>query len=179
MKKGIVLLALSLLVVSSGDVTAQTVVQSFEDLSDVLAPGMAVRVNLTDGGNMSGKVVSVSDDRIEIRRRRWNFRSERLSFGAGSVRRIENRDSTWNGELLGAGAGALVAWARCKTGGPSYGVDVGCFAWSVVAPIGGGIAGHVIDRNHRRPLYIAPGGTRIQLAPTHEAGIGIAATIGF
>jgi hypothetical protein len=179
MKKRVVLLALGLLAVSSGDVAAQTAVQSFGDLSEAVTPGMTVVVDLADGRTRSGKVVSLSGDRIEIRRRRWNWRAEQLTFGAGSVRRIENRDSTWNGEFLGAGAGALVAWVRCKTGGPRSGVDVGCFAWSFVAPIGGGIAGHVIDRNHRRPLYIAPGGTRIQLAPTHEAGIGIAATIGF
>ena len=167
MTKRIVVLALSLLGVSSGDATAQTPASSFVDLSDTVKPGMTVVVDLEDGGSRTGTVFSLSSDRIVIRRRRWNWRQEQLTFAAGSVRRIDNRDSTWNGKLLGAGAGALVAWVRCKTGGPEYGLDVGCLGWSMFAPLGGGIAGHLIDLHHRRSLYVAPG------------GVGIAATIGF
>jgi hypothetical protein len=167
MKTRIVLLALGLLGVSSGDVAAQTPARSFGDLSDTVKPGMTVVVDLADGGSAGGKVVSLSGDRIEIRRRRWNWRSEQLTLVAASVRRIDHRDSTVNGELLGFGAGALAAWVRCKTGGPPSGLDMGCLGWSLFAPIGGGIAGHVIDRNHRRPLYVAPG------------VVGVAASIGF
>lgn len=167
MKTRIVLLMLGLLGVSSGDVAAQTMARSFGDLSETVQPGMTVVVDLANGASAAGKVVSLSGDRIEIRRRRWNWRSEQLTLVEGSVRRIDHRDSTWNGELLGFGAGALAAWVRCKTGGPPYGVDVGCIWWSVLAPVGGGVAGHVIDRNHRRPLYVAPG------------VVGVAATIGF
>ncbi len=167
MKVWIVVLTLGLLVVSSSDGTAQPAAQSFGDLSETVKPGMTVVVGLDDGSRRTGKVFSISGDRIEIRRRRWNWRSEQLTFAARSVRRIENRDSTWNGKLLGVGAGALVAWVRCKIGGPAYGLDVGCLGWSLFAPLGGGIAGHVVDLNHRRPLYVAPG------------GVGIAGTIGF
>lgn len=167
MKILIVLLSLGFLAASSADATAQTAIQSFGNLSQTVQPGMAVVVDLADGSSRSGKVLSLSDDRIEIRRQRWNWRSEELTFDAASVRRIENRDSTWNGELLGVGAGVFAAWARCKAGGPGYGIDVGCLWWSLFAPISGGVAGHIIDRNHRRVLYLAPGGA------------GIAATIGF
>ena len=179
MKKRIVLLALGLLGVSSGAVTAQTAVQSFDELVQTVTPGMTVVVDLADGRSRSGKVVSLSGDRIDIRRRRWIFGSEQLSFVEASVRRMENRDSTANGTLIGIGAGGLAAWVRCKTGGPSYGLDVGCVWWSFFAPIGGGVVGNIIDWSHQRPLYVAPVGTRIQLAPTREAGISIAATIGF
>jgi hypothetical protein len=128
---------------------------------------MIVVVDLADGSSKSGKVMSLSGDRIEIRRRRWNWRSEQLTFAAGAVRRIEHRDSTWNGGLLGVGAGVLAAWVRCKTGGPDYGLDVGCLGWSFFAPLGGGIAGHIVDHNYRRPVYVVPG------------GVGVTATIGF
>ena len=167
MKKRIVLLALGFLGVSSAGVAAQTNLQSFGNLPQTVQPGMAVVVDLADGSSRSGKVLSLSDDRIEIRRQRWNWRSEQLTFDIASVRRIEHRDSTWNGELLGVGAGVLAAWVRCKTAGPAYGLDLGCLGWSVFAPISGGVAGHIIDRSHRRVLYLAPGGA------------GIAATIGF
>lgn len=179
MKKRIVLLALGLLGVSSGVVTAQTAVHSFDELAQTVTPGMTVVVDLADGRSRSGEVVSLSGDRIDIRRRRRIFSSEQLSFGEESVRRIENRDSTANGTLIGIGAGVLAAWVRCKTGGPDYGLDVGCVWWSFLAPVGGGVIGNVIDWSHRRSLYVAPGGTRIQVAPTREAGIGIAATISF
>ena len=179
MKKRVVLLALGLLGVSSGDVTAQTAVQSFDELVETVTPGMTVVVDLANGRSRSGKVVSLSGDRIDIRRRRWIFRSEQLSFGEESVRRIEHRDSTANGTLIGIGAGVLAAWVRCKTGGPSYGLDAGCVWWSFFAPVGGGVVGNIIDWSHRRPLYVAPLGARIQVAPAREAGIGIAATIGF
>ena len=167
MKKRIVLLALGFLGVSSTDVTAQTAIHSFGDLSETVRPGMTVVVDLADGSSRSGKVLSLAGDRIEICRRRWNWRSEQLTFAAGAVRRIEHRDSTWNGKLLGVGAGVLAAWVRCKTSGPDYGLDVGCLGWSLFAPIGGGIAGHIVDHNHRRPVYVAP---RV---------VGVTATIGF
>ena len=41
MKKRVVLLALGLLGVSSGDVTAQTAVQSFDELVETVTPGNA------------------------------------------------------------------------------------------------------------------------------------------
>ena len=179
MKKRIVLLVLALLGVLSGDVTAQTAVQSFDQLVETVTPGMTVVVDLADGHSTSGRVVSLSGDRIDVRRRRGIFRSEQLSFGEESVRRIEHRDSTVNGTLMGIGAGVLTAWVRCKTAGPSYGLDVGCVWWSFFAPIGGGVVGNIIDWSHRRTLYVAPGGARIQVAPASAAGIGIAATIGF
>jgi hypothetical protein len=151
----------------SADVTAQTAIHSFADLSEAVRPGMTVVVDLADGSRRSGKVLSLSGDRIEIRRRRWNWRAEQLTFAAGAVRRIEHRDSTWNGELLGVGAGVLAAWVRCKTGGPDSGVDVGCLGWSLFAPMGGGIVGHIVDHNHRRSVYVAPG------------VVAVSATIGF
>lgn len=172
------LLVMAALGVVSGDVTAQEPLQSFEPLSAAITPGTAIVVELEDGRRISANVVSLAGDRLELRRRRWNFRSEHLLLSAPFVRRIEERDSTINGTMIGFGAGALAAWVKCKSSGPGYGVDLGCVWWSFFAPMFGGVAGHVIDGSHRRVLYIAPG-SRIQLAPARGVGIGIATTIGF
>jgi hypothetical protein len=171
-------LMVAALAVLSGDVTAQETVQSFDQLPAAVRRGTAIVVDLEDGRSITAKVVSVSGDRLELRRRRWNFRSERLVFSAPVVRRIEQRDSTANGTLIGIGAGALAAWVKCRTSGPAYGVDVGCIGWSFFAPAVGGVAGHVIDASHRRALYSAPA-SRIQVAPARGLGIGVAATVAF
>ena len=172
------LLMVAALGVLSGEVTAQEPVQSFGRLSALIRPGTAIVVDLEGGRSISGKVVSVAGDRLELRRRRWNFRSERLAGSALGVRRVEERDSTANGTLIGIGAGALAAWVKCKTSGPGYGVDVGCIWWSFFAPVSGGVTGQVVDARHRRALYIVPV-SRIQAAPAGGVGIGIATTIGF
>jgi len=174
----IILLVMAALGVLSGDVIAQEPVRSFDQLSAVITPGTAIVVDLEDGRRISANVVSLAGDRLELRRRRWNFRSEHLLFSAPLVRRIEERDSTINGTMIGVGAGGLAAWVKCKTSGPGYGVDLGCVWWSFFAPMFGGVAGRVIDWSHRRALYIAPG-SRIQLAPARGVGIGIATTIDF
>ena len=143
----------------------------------VITPETAIVVDLEDGRRISANVVSLAGDRLELRRRRWNFRSEHLVFSAPLVRRIEERDSTINGTMIGFGAGALAAWVKCKTSGPGYGVDLGCVWWSFSQLRCSG------SRRSRHRLespagsYIAPG-SRIQPAPARGVGIGIATTIG-
>ena len=89
------LLMVAALGVLSGEVTAQEPVQSFGRLSALIRPGTAIVVDLEGGRSISGKVVSVAGDRLELRRRRWNFRSERLAVsalgGAGSRNGIRPR----------------------------------------------------------------------------------------
>ena len=173
----IILLVMAALGVLSGDVIAQEPVRSFDQMSAVITPGTAIVVDLEDGRRISANVVSLAGDRLELRRRRWNFRSEHLVFSAPLVRRIEERDSTIDGTMIGFGAGALAAWVMCKTSGPGYGVDLGCVWWSFSALRCSG------SRRSRHRLespaasYIAPG-SRIQLAPARGVGIGIATTIG-
>jgi hypothetical protein len=168
------LLMLAALGVVSGNAAAQT--QSFDELSASVRPGTAVDLRLDDGRKTSGKVVSITGDRIEIRRRRW-FRTEQLSFPEASVRRIEERDSTVNGELLGFAAGVLAARIRCV--GIRTEMDAwSCLGWSVIAPAVGLVSGGAIDGAIRRPLYVATG-SRVQLRPLRGGGVGVTASIGF
>jgi hypothetical protein len=142
-----------------------------------VTPGASVVVRLDDGRSISGTVASLSGDQIEIRRRRWFFRSERLSLPEASVRRIEERDSTWNGTAAGVAAGALVAWIKCRDPRTEEAAWM-CLAWVPMSPVVGGLVGAAIDRSVRRPLYIASG-SRGRVRPLLGAGVGVAATIGF
>lgn len=176
MRTRIAVLLLATVGVLPGESTAQRV-QSFDDLSSTVRPGASVVVRLDDGRSMSGTIVSLSGDQIEIRRRRGLFRSERLSLPEASVRRIEERDSTWNGTAAGVAAGALVAWIKCRAPRNEEAAWK-CLAWVPMAPAVGALVGDAIDRSVRQPLYIASG-SRVQVRPLLGAGVGVAATIGF
>lgn len=171
------LLVMAALAVLTGEVTAQEPVRSFDQVSAVITPGKAIVVDLEDGRRINAKVVSLSNDRIEIHRRRWNFRSEQFSLPEGSILRIEQRDSTWNGTLLGFGAGALAAWAKCKTT-QRYPHSLDCLPWIPIAPAVGAVIGTVIDANVRRPLYIASG-SRVRLVTAAGSGVSVVAMVGF
>ena len=176
MKTRIALFMLVALGAPVGDGAAQSPVQSFDSLPTVVRSGAAVLVQLDDGRRMSGKIVSLTDDQIEIRRRRGLFRSERLSLPEVSVRRIEKRDSTWNGELLGFAGGVAAAWFRCKIARDES-AAWSCLWWVPIAPAAGTLIGGAIDSANRQPLYLAPG-SRVQLRPLRR-GAAIATTIGF
>ena len=177
MNTRIVFLTLASFGILASHTAAQTPVQSFEQLSIQMSPGVSVVVDLGDGRRTTGKVTSISAERIEIRRRRWNFRTERLSFPERAVTRIERRDSTWNGELLGAAAGAAVAWAKCKAtrNNPD---DFSCLYWVPVSPAVGTLIGGAIDRAVRQPLYVASD-SRVHLRPIAGPGVGATVTFGF
>ena len=176
MKTRSVLLTLAIIGILAVEARAQTPAQSFEDLSTQVSPGTAVVVTRADGRHTDGKVVSIASDRIEIRHRRWNFRTERLSFFEPTVVRIERRDSTWNGELMGTAVGAAVAWTRCRATRQSPD-DFSCLWWIPVSPAVGSLVGGAIDRAVRRPLYVA--GARVQLRPIAGRGVSAAVRLGF
>ena len=154
---------------------AQTPVQSFEQLSTQVSPGVPVVVHHGNGRRTTGKVTSIADDRIEIGRRRWNFRTDQLSFSEGSVVRIERNDSAWNGTVLGVGVGAAVAWARCRT---SRSGDLSCLGWIPLSPLVGGVIGGVIDSTTRQPLFVAPR-SGVHLRPVSGRGVGATVSLGF
>ena len=159
------------------DSTAQTPVQSFDQLNGVVSPGMSVVVQTADGRRATGKVLSLSGAAIEIDRQLWFFRVRTMSIPAGSVRRVEKRDSTWNGALIGVGIGAAATVAECVATRNNPG-DWSCLEWALIAPLAGGAIGEGIDARIRQPLYIS--GPRVQLSPVGGRGrIGVVAAVRF
>ena len=157
--------------------TAQTPVPSFEQLPDVAAPGMTVVVKTTDGGSATGKIVSLTGSAIEIDRQLSFFRVRRVSFAADSVRRVEKRDSTWNGALIGLGIGGAVTTGTCIS---AFHTSDGwaCLFWAALAPAAGVAVGELVDRTIRASLYISP--SRVRLQPVGGAHqVGVVARIAF
>ena len=105
-------------VLTAGTVAAQTVapVQSFRDLQPVVTSGQEVIVWQNDGRKTRGRVVSLSGDKLELRRPpRFIGRERHDVYVESAVTRIEVRDSTLNGGLIGLGLGLLVAVVATKT----------------------------------------------------------------
>jgi hypothetical protein len=150
----------------------------FEELQPLVKAGQQVIVWGDDGRKTEGRVVSLTGNQFEIRRRRWfRFRQERLVFAEDSVGRIEHRDSTWNGELLGLGIGSVTTLVACKSiKDPD---DWSCLSWIALAPTVGLLSGQIIDGAINR-TYVSPGGTRVTLLPLlGRERAGLAATLWF
>ena len=172
------LLVLMMFSTVTGDAAAQGPAHSFADLTTVVSEDEPVVVWDAYGRKVTGRVVSVSGDRLEIRRRRWNFRTEHRVFTEATARRVDKRDSTWNGELIGAGAGAFAAWAKCKitAGNPD---DWWCLAWIPIAPVVGTTIGHAVDAALNEPLFMRIG-NRVALRPVvGRTRAGVAASLRF
>jgi hypothetical protein len=102
------LLLLAILVLAANDAAAQAPVESFADLQPLIKEGQQVVIQGDDGRKITGAVVSLTGNQLEIRRERWfGLRPEHLVFMEASVRRIEHKDSDWNGSLIGGGLGLL------------------------------------------------------------------------
>lgn len=143
----------------TGDAAAQPLVRSFAELQPTLRVGQNLIVKGDDGTELRGRFVSLSADRLEIRRTRWFFREERRVFAQDSVFLIEDNDSDWNGVLLGLGAGIFMAWIAVAD------CDEDACVTFLLAPVVGPIIGSQIDKAHNRPLYLSPRGNVIALAP--------------
>jgi hypothetical protein len=82
--------------------------RSFTALQPLLTPGERLIIRDGSGRTTHGRLVSLSGDELEIKRRRWNLRTERRAWTEGTVERIQHEDSTWEGKALGAAIGVAV-----------------------------------------------------------------------
>jgi len=94
-------------------VMAQSTATSFEGLQAALTGGPEVIVRDAEGRKTRGRVSSVSQDQIVIKKNtsailRLFGRSQERTFPADAVTRIEIVDSTWNGALVGAAVAPFV-----------------------------------------------------------------------
>jgi hypothetical protein len=104
---------------------------------------------------------------------------ERRVFTEEAVSGIEHRDSTWNGNLLGGGAGLLILVGGLKLPACSRSANAACYPL-LLSPFVGVLVGELVDAAWNRPLYVAPGRRSIRLSPViGPARLGLAATIQF
>jgi hypothetical protein len=105
----IFVLALALSSAAGAEEQAESVpARSFTALQPLLTPGERLIIRDSSGRKTHGRFVSLSGDELEIKRRRWNFRTERRAWTEGTVERIQHEDSRWEGKALGAAIGVAV-----------------------------------------------------------------------
>jgi hypothetical protein len=136
--------------------------RSFTALQPLLVPGERLIVRDSSGRQTHGRLVSLSGDELEIKSRRWNFRTERRTWREGTVERIQHEDSTWKGGgAIGTAAGVAVATILIKA--PRC--DLRCLPFVVAAVPLGRLIGEAIDGSINLTLYESPFVSRIGIAP--------------
>ena len=171
-------MVLAVLALGAADAAAQPPVQSFADLQPTLKVGQSVLVTDDKGITTQGRVVSIVGNQLEISEPRFSRKNNHL-FTEVSVRRIEDADGSWNGELIGGAIGLLAGWAMVSNppknhdseGGPVLGAGA----------VAAGVAmGKWIDNKIHRLLYVSPRRAGISFAPSlSPARVSIAATVHF
>ena len=134
--------------------------RSFSALQPWLTPGERLIVRDSSGRKTHWRFVSLSGDELETKRRRWNFRTERRTWTEGTVERIQQEDSRWEGGAIGAAVGVAAAVIITKRCG-----DWLCLPF-VEAAVPVGIAiGEAIDGSINLTLYESPVVSRFGTAP--------------
>ena len=99
------MLVLALVAVCGRPAVAQTTIDSFAELSQVLKKGNTVFVQDEKGERTKGKITELSDTSLRIMTGGISGRT--LTFNADRVARVSKVDSRLNGFLIGAIAGAV------------------------------------------------------------------------
>lgn len=134
----------------------ETPVQSFAGLQRLLTPGERLVVRDKAGKTTKGRLVSLTAGELQIRRRRWNFRTERKTWKEASVRRIQHEDSGWNGSLIGAGVGVAAIVTALKLPVCNRPDDLRCLPVAATGVQVGALVGNAVDKSVNRTVYESP-----------------------
>lgn len=159
--------AIAFVSIAAGTAAGQAVtpVQSFADLRPLVKTDQQVIVWQTDGRKVVGRIVSVSSDQLELRRPpRFIGRDRHEVYVERAVARIDARDSTLNGGLIGLGLGLLGSVVATITEDRNND-DSNSMAYAVWSPTIGVVAGTAIDGAINRRLFAAPSARRVTLRP--------------
>jgi hypothetical protein len=142
--------------------------RSFSALQPWLTRGERLIVRDSSGRKTHGRFVSLSGDELEIKRRRWNFRTERRTWTEGTVERIQHEDSRWEGGVVGAAVGlaavVIMVKSRC---------DERCLPFAGTGVQIGALIGSAIDGSINQTLYASPFVSRFSVAPASELHPGV------
>jgi hypothetical protein len=135
--------------------------RSFSALQRWLTPGERLIVRDKSGRKTHWRFVSLSGSELEMKRRRWNFRSERRTWAEAAVQRIEHEDSRLEGGAIGTAVGVAAAVIMAK----SPRCDLRCLPFIAVAVPVGMVIGEAIDGSINLTLYESPSLSRFGIAP--------------
>ena len=134
--------------------------QSFRELQPWLTPGERLIVRDSSGRKTHWRFVSLSGDELKVKRRRWNFRTERRVWTEGTVQRIEHEDFTVEGAAIGTVVGVAAAIILDKSR-----CDLRCLPFFAAAMPAGLLIGQAIDGSINLTLYESPLVSRFGIAP--------------
>ena len=165
----IFVLALALSSAAGAEEQADSVpARSFTALQPLLTPGERLIIRDGSGRKTHGRLVSLSGDELEIKRRRWNLRTERRAWMEGTVERIQHEDSRWEGGVVGAAVGlaavVIMVKSRC---------DERCLPFAGTGVPLGALIGSAIDGSINQTLYASPFGSRFSIAPASGLHPGV------
>jgi hypothetical protein len=143
--------------------------RSFRALQPWLTPGERLIVRDSSGRKTLGRFVSLSGDELEIKRRRWNFRTERRTWKEGTVERIQHEDSRWEGGVVGAAVGLAAIVIMVK----SPKCDERCLPFAATSVQLGALIGSAIDGSINETLYASPFVSRFSIAPVSGLHPGV------
>jgi hypothetical protein len=143
--------------------------RSFSALQPWLTPGERLIVRDSSGRKTHGRFVSLSGDELEIKRRRWNFRTERRTWTEGTVERIQHEDSRWEGGVVGAAVGLAAVVIMVK----SPQCDERCLPFAGTGVQLGALIGSAIDGSINETLYASPFVSRFSIAPVSGLHPGV------
>jgi hypothetical protein len=143
--------------------------RSFSDLQRWLTEGERLIVRDSSGSKTHWRVVSLSGDKLEMKRSRWNLRTERRTWTEATVQEIQHEDSKWEGAVIGAAIGLAADVIMLK----SPKCDLYCAPFVFAAMPLGMLIGRAIDGSINLTLYESPVVSRfpIELARPRQRGI--------
>jgi hypothetical protein len=173
-------IAVALAIAWARPANAQTAVESFDQLSQVVRPGIMVMVTDEKGERAKGKITALSGASLELSR----GPGRTVSFSADHVRSVSRVDSRLNGFLIGFAAGA-VPGAYLGAGIKTYCENEAASCPAAVPIVGGlfgligGGIGYVIDGaiDGQTLVFARRGGAaRLRVMPMFgrgAAGVGL------
>ena len=152
---------------------AQSVVNSFEELSSVVTSGEELTVTDSTGTRVSGKVETISASSIGML-----TNGVRREFAATDIQSIRRRsDPLLNGVLWGFGAGAAGGWVAmqatvcsgCHWDPPSFPVQMAMLFGAIGAGAGAGL--DALFRHDDLVYARQSSGVRVSMTPQFGKGV--------
>jgi hypothetical protein len=169
MKCGFLFWTVVLLSLCASAAWAQTPLNSFAALPQILKIGQEVIVRPERGGAVQGDIVSISDDEIVVKPR-TGFNVTEHRFAKDMVRGIDFADPNWDGGLKGAAAGLAVMLAMTFDSGSYDPADSAEAVMVILGPLvvlPSTFVGYAIDSMWHKNIYERPSqfSSRVTVAP--------------
>jgi hypothetical protein len=138
--------------------------QTLDDMARKVRPGQTVVVTDTSGARIHGRLLDVSPSEMVV------DADGTRRVEASAIAKVQRTDSVWNGLLIGAAAGGVVAMLGISETRGSDSVYVWGYGMSWALPAAGATVGALLDKAVTATIYVAPARTTGGSSPGPGAG---------